>query len=61
MCLPWKHHWEKWEQFEVGKVLRTPSDSMKILGHEPAVIGVYEYQRRVCLLCGKSQLREVAA
>jgi len=62
-CWPFRHHWEKWQTIEEGKMVRNPTTEQKILHPEtqPIVVGRYEYQKRVCLLCGKSQMREVQA
>lgn len=53
------HHWEKWQTVEEGKIIAKPKSAP--LTGEPIVFGKYEYQRRVCLLCGKSEMREVNA
>lgn len=60
-CWPLRHRWTKWETFESGQVMRSGDSTAKILGEKPAIVGVYEYQRRTCADCGKSQLREAEA
>jgi len=46
---PWSHNWTKWTTTERGTGYRSESSFS---------IGRYEMQRRECIVCGKSQLRE---
>jgi len=50
-CWPWSHHWENWITFQKGSIVRSETT---------IPIGTYESQRRICLLCGKVQLRTVS-
>ena len=58
MCI--FHTWGCWETTQRGSVLKHTDDvGLPIYPPEkPRIVGTYEYQRRTCLLCGKSQLRE---
>jgi hypothetical protein len=60
---PWSHQWQKWQTVSTGKILAM-TDALGLpiheeLGEVAPVIGSYETQRRECLRCGKSQIREI--
>jgi hypothetical protein len=59
---PWSHKWSKWETFSEGTI-RMSTDALGIPVQPGTGIatGRYEFQRRVCKNCGKSQLRKVEA
>lgn len=54
------HTWGKWATIEQGQTLST-RDALGLPPTKPTVVGIYEYQRRTCNHCGKSQLRETGA
>lgn len=55
----WGHTGEKWETTDKGWINRPPYDPLSGNPNppQPARIGFWEKQRRVCRLCGKVQLR----
>lgn len=55
-CVPFFHKWTKWLAIERGDVMTAVS---RRKDGQAVPLGMYEYQRRECLKCGKSQLREV--
>ena len=58
-CLHWfmAHHWEKWKVISGGDVIDAEYQDGVATGKRIRT-AVYEIQRRECLFCGKSQLRE---
>ncbi len=60
-CWPWNHDWTVWETFESGLLVAT-ADALGLPIQEESerpIRGAWERQRRVCGVCGKSQMREV--
>jgi hypothetical protein len=66
MCRwPWSHKWSKWGTISGGDTLASVDPSgmpyrPEIFGEHKPVTGKYENQRRECVVCGKSQLRETS-
>lgn len=59
-CFVGWHRWSKWQTTERGNVMGN-KDALGLPPVTPLIVGTYEYQRRECEHCGKSQLREVGA
>ena len=57
-CWPWAHHWKAWAVLERGNRIRTKDLDTRMPLEQPQIIGQYVIQERICLHCGKIQLRE---
>jgi len=55
---PWSHDWTKWTTTERGELHNPLISGAGYRSESSFSTGRYEMQRRECIVCGKSQLRE---